>query len=281
MFSLDFSVDQIMEMMLDWIYQQIISAISTLFTGMNALGIELFDQPWVKQIISIFVGIGWTLFIAGVVVSLFEFAIEYQNGRGDPKALALNTLKGFFAVSLFSVAPVRLYTLSVAMQYGTGSGMTGFVQIDPAKDLIGIYLRIEELKIFGQVLSTVIVIMMAYAIIKVFLASLKRGGILLIQIAIGSLYMFSVPRGYTDGLIMWIKQVVALCLTSFLQSTMLICGLILFKDTWLLGLGVMLAAAEIPRIAGNFGLETAARPNVNAVINTAQSAVHLVSMVAK
>lgn len=270
-----------MEMMFDWIYQQIISAISTLFTGMNALGIELFDQPWVKQIISLFTGVGWTLFAAGVVVSVFEFAIEYQNGRGDPKALALNTLKGFFAVSLFSVVPVRLYTLSVAMQYGTGSGMTGFVQIDPAKDLIGIYLRIEELKIFGQIMSTIIVIMMAYAIIKVFLASLKRGGILLIQIAIGSLYMFSVPRGYTDGLIMWMKQVVALCLTSFLQSTMLICGLILFKDTWLLGLGVMLAAAEIPRIAGNFGLETAARPNVNAVINTAQSAVHLVSMVAK
>ena len=62
---------------------------------------------------------------------------------------------------------------------------------------------------------------------------------------------------------------------------MLIAGLILFKDAWLLGLGVMLAAGEIPRIAGNFGLETATRPNVNMVINTAQSAVHLVKMVAK
>ena len=50
---------------------------------------------------------------------------------------------------------------------------------------------------------------------------------------------------------------------------------------WLLGLGVMLASGEIPRIAGNFGLETATRPNVNMVINTAQSAVHLVKMVAK
>jgi len=212
LFSLDFSVDQIMEMMLDWIYQQIISAISTLFTGMNALGIELFDQPWVKQIISLFTGIGWTLFAAGVVVSVFEFAIEYQNGRGDPKALALNTLKGFFAVSLFSVVPVRLYTLSVAMQYGTGSGMTGFVQIDPAKDLIGIYLRIEELKIFGQIMSTIIVIMMAYAIIKVFLASLKRGGILLIQIAIGSLYMFSVPMyGYTSPVLLYFMNFFPLC----------------------------------------------------------------------
>ena len=37
------------------------------------------------------------------------------------------------------------------------------------------------------------IIMMAYAVIKVFFANLKRGGILLIQIAVGSLYMFSIP----------------------------------------------------------------------------------------
>jgi len=51
-------------------------------------------------------------------------------------------------------------------------------------------------------------ILMGYAVIKVFFANLKRGGILLIQIAVGSLYMFSVPRGYIDGFVSWCKQVV-------------------------------------------------------------------------
>ena len=46
-----------------------------------------------------------------------------------------------------------------------------------------------------------------------------------------------------------------------------------------MGLGIMLAAGEIPRIAGMFGLETAARHNINGVINTAQSAVHLSQMI--
>lgn len=46
--------------------------------------------------------------------------------------------------------------------------------------------------------------------IKVFFANLKRGGILLIQIAVGSLYMFSIPRGYTDGFTQWMKQVIGL-----------------------------------------------------------------------
>lgn len=281
MFSLDFSVDQIFEMMFDWIYQQVISLLGNVFTAMNIMGAELFNQPWVKQIVALFSNIGWCLFLAGIIVALFEFAIEYQNGRADPKSLALNIIKGFFAVSLFTVVPVKLYEMTVVMQYLMKSDMTGFIKIDPEKNIVELLIETKEMEIFGTIMSALITIMMAYAVIKVFLASLKRGGILLIQIAIGSLYMFSVPRGYTDGLVMWIKQVTALCVTTFLQSTMLICGLILFEDTWMLGLGVMLAAAEIPRIAGNFGLETAARPNLNGVINTAQSAVHLVSMVAK
>ena len=116
---------------------------------------------------------------------------------------------------------------------------------------------------------------MAYAVIKVFFANLKRGGILLIQIAVGSLYMFSVPRGYGDGFIQWCKQVVGLCLTAFLQATILVAGLMVFKDHALLGLGLMLSAGEIPRSAGAFGLDTTTRTNISSAVYTAQSAVSM------
>ena len=78
------------------------------------------------------------------------------------------------------------------------------------------------------------IILMAYAVIKVFFANLKRGGILLIQIAVGSLYMFSIPRGYTDGFTQWMKQVIGLCLTAFLQATILVAGLMVFSENALL-----------------------------------------------
>ena len=42
--------------------------------------------------------------------------------------------------------------------------------------------------------------------LKSFFANIKRGGILLIQIAVGSLYMFSIPRGYTDGFNQWCNR---------------------------------------------------------------------------
>ena len=51
-------------------------------------------------------------------------------------------------------------------------------------------------------------------------------------------------------------------MTAFLQATVLIAGLMVVKDQALLGLGLMLSAGEIPRIAGQFGLETGTKANV-------------------
>lgn len=124
-----------------------------------------------------------------------------------------------------------------------------------------------------------ILILMGYAVIKVFFANLKRGGILLIQIAVGSLYMFSVPRGYIDGFVSWCKQVIGLCLTAFLQATVLIAGLMVVKDHALLGLGLMLAAGEIPRIAGQFGLDTSTKANLMSTVYATQTAVNMTKTV--
>ena len=263
----------------DLIYQKIIELLGEFFSYMNSMGSDLFGLPWINQIVTLFSLLGWALFVVGIIVALFDFAIESQNGRGDPKALAMNIIKGFMAASLFTVVPVKLYGLAVAMQSSMSADMTGLVSPEGSGTLLDACLGAVGDMMFGPLLNILIIIMFGYSVIKVFFASLKRGGILLIQIAVGAMYMFSIPRGYTDGFVMWVKQVIATCLTAFLQSTMLVCGLILFKDYWLLGLGVMLAAAEIPRIAGLFGLETAARPNINGVVHTAQSAVHLATMV--
>lgn len=282
-FLLDIGADfvsNIFDYFSDLLYQKIIALLGDFFGVMNATGYDLFGLPWVRQIVQIFSNLGWALFIVGIVVALFEFAIESQNGRGDAKSLALNIIKGFFAVNLFCTVPVQLYGFAVALQSSMSSNMTGFIYSEGSGTLLGACLDVIEGMLLGPLLAILIAIMMGYAVIKVFFASIKRGGILLIQIAIGSLYMFSVPRGFNDGFVMWIKQVIATCLTAFLQSTMLVCGLILFKDYWLLGLGIMLAAGEIPRIAGMFGLETSVRPNINGVVNTAQSAAHLARMIA-
>ena len=288
MFIWDFVADKILGQIVDWFYGQVVGFLGNFFAEMGNMGVELFEMSWVQSIVLFFSYLAWALYGTGLVVACFECGIEYSSGRGNIRETALNAIKGFMAVSLFTVVPVRLYELSVTLQGQLTTGITGYGASigDVASDIMQEFSTVESLTDltsgpflgFGSITSGIMIlfciILMAYAIIKVFFANLKRGGILLIQIAVGSLYMFSVPRGYTDGFIQWCKQIIGLCLSAFLQATILIAGLMVFKDHALLGLGLMLSAGEIPRIAGAFGLDTTTRANIMSAVYTAQAAVN-------
>ena len=82
--------------------------------------------------------------------------------------------------------------------------------------------------------------------------------------------------------VIWILAVcLGLCLTAFLQATILIAGLMVLKDHALLGLGLMLSAGEVPRIAGQFGLDTNTRANIMSTVYAAQSAINMTRTVIK
>lgn len=295
MFIWDFAAGTILDALLDWVYSQIVGFLGNFFAVMGNMGVELFDLDWVQSIILFFSRLAWALFAVSLVVSAFECGIEYASGRANIQQTALNILKGFFAVSLFSTLPVRLYELSVTLQGTFAAGLTGYGSSigEVGKQIL---TELGEAETLGDVMSTTslgltiltspimflfCVILMAYAVIKVFFANLKRGGILLIQIAVGSLYMFSIPRGYGDAFVQWCKQVIGLCLTAFLQSTILIAGLMVFRENALLGLGLMLSANEVPRIAGTFGLDTTTRANIMSAVYTAQAAVNTTRTIAQ
>ena len=210
MFIWDFVADKILGQIVDWFYGQVVGFLGNFFAEMGNMGVELFEMSWVQSIVLFFSYLAWALYGTGLVVSCFECGIEYSSGRGNIRETALNAIKGFMAVSLFTVVPVRLYELSVTLQGQLTAGITGYGASigDVASDIMQEFSAVESLTDlasgpflgFGSITSGIMIlfciILMAYAIIKVFFANLKRGGILLIQIAVGSLYMFSVPRGY-------------------------------------------------------------------------------------
>lgn len=298
MFIWDFVAETVLGEILDWLYGQLVGFLGNFFAEMGGMGAELFEMEWVQAIVLFFSYLGWALYGVGLVVACFEAGVEYSSGRGNLRETALNAIRGFFAVSLFTGLPVRLYTLAVSLQGQLTAGITGYGSGsigEAAKDALADFNAVDSISNVTSVLPpfsglaaiptsgimlVFCLILMAYAVIKVFFANLKRGGILLIQIAVGSLYMFSVPRGYGDGFIQWCKQVIGLCLTAFLQATILVAGLMVFKSHVLLGLGLMLSAGEIPRIAGAFGLDTSTRANISSAVYTAQSAVNLTRTVA-
>lgn len=270
-----------------WLYTSVYNALSDFFSMMAGIGAELFDLPWVEEALRFFSLFGWGLFLAGLVVAIFDIAIEYQSmGRVNIKRQVLPFIWGLLAVNLVTTVPVQLYRFCVTLQ-------NTFVQ-DLAQSVVGMNLSLEEashnaLVMFipnaqtlnNPLLGLLMLICLGYCVVKCFFSNVKRGGILLTQIAVGSLHIFSLPRGYTEGFTGWCKQIVALCFTTFMQTTLLYMGLITMLTHPLIGLGVMLSANEVPRIAQQFGLDTSMRVNAMSVVHTTTSAINIGRAIAK
>jgi hypothetical protein len=273
--------------MMTWMYDTVYSAVADFFSMMGNMGAEIFDLKWVQATVYLFTLFGWGLFIAGVIVAVFDLAIEYQNGRGNVKNTMLNILKGFFACSLIGIVPIELYCFCITLQNSFANDIAFLVAGEQVADIAERSLFVlgttfsPTMAGTSGLFSLLALIAFVYCVIKVFFQNIKRGGILLIQMSVGSLYMFSVPRGYSDGFVQWMKQVVALCLTAFMQTTLLYLGLLTFPTNMLMGLGIMLAAGEVPKIAQQFGMDTSTKFNVMSVVHATTTAINLTRMVAR
>ncbi len=274
----------IWEVFLKWIYEAVYGAIADCFTLMGDMGTDLFDLSWVQACLQLFSLFGWSLFVAGLVAAIFDISIEYQSMRQfNIKRQVMPLIYGLLAVNLFTVVPVRLYTFCINTQNTLMHDLASLFAEDMAEGGLAEIAKQALMLMNGSagIFNLLAIIALGYCVIKIFFANIKRGGILLTQIAVGSLYMFSIPKGYTDGFIQWCKQVIALCLTAFLQMTLLYLGLLTWQTNILLGLGVMLSANEVPRIAQMFGLDTSARMNFSSAIYTTTSAVNLARTIIK
>ncbi len=176
----------VMDLLLDWVYAQMVGFLANFFTSMGNMGVELFEMDWVQSVVLFFSYLAWALYVVGIVVAVFECAIEYQNGRGSIKDTLLNALKGFMATSLFSVVPIRLYALSVSLSAELTAGITGMSGSfgDVASSMMTeltdapTIAEASSAVLFGSfgginpIMVLFIIFMMGYAVIKVFFANL-------------------------------------------------------------------------------------------------------------
>lgn len=310
-----FTVSNSMDQLFSWFYYGALSALTDFEQYMGNMGVEVFNNVYAQALVQFFSLLGNALLIVGCVVAFAEYAVDCQNGGGNIKNTGMNILKGFCAAELFTIIPVQLFAFSVQMEttiatifnyaglktdivpkqasgsstmanliQGPLSFFTTLVQNDPVLSVIGSIAGAvtgsgqQHVPTFASLLFLIVFLV---SFLKVLLDNLKRGAILLVQICVCSLYMFSIPRGYTDGFISWCKQVAGLCFTTFLQNLFLIIGLSAMKGSLVFGLGIMLGAAEIPRIAQGFGLETGLKANITSISMATSSFVNLGRTLAK
>ena len=272
--------DAIWDIMFEWIFNKVYGLIAELFTFINETATDIFALSWVQVFVGLFGSLAWMLFVCGLIVAVFDTAVAYESGQVNIKNTCINVLKGFMAASLVTVVPQRLYSFCVNMQ-GTfatellGNFISGTSDTMADTGLAVIFALASDISLF----SLFFMILFGYCTVKVVFANIKRGGIMLCQIAVGSLYLFGIPRGYTDGFYSWSKQVIATCLTAFLQTTILYLGLLTYTQHALLAVGICLSATEVPRIAQMYGLDTSVRVNMMSVSHTVSMGAKAVGLI--
>ena len=271
--------DAIWDIMFEWIFNKVYGLIAELFTFINETATDIFALPWVQVFVGLFGSFAWMLFVCGLIVAVFDTAVAYESGQANIKNTCVNVIKGFMAAALFAVVPQRLYELCIALQGSFSYDLLGVFLSDTYSTIADsglsvLYVLASDVSLF----SLFFIILFGYCTVKVVFANIKRGGIMLCQIAVGSIYMIGIPRGFTDGFSSWCKQVIATCLTAFLQTVILYLGLLSYTQHPLIAVGICLSANEVPRIAQMYGLDTSVRVNMMSVSHTVSMGAKAIGM---
>lgn len=246
---------------------------------------ELFKNPIALILVNFANFFGAMLWIIGFVIATGEIIINYKSNRQLSDSLhdyTLNFFKSFFAVISFTVIPLPLYVLvsNLATKISQLIINTG---IGRMKDMS--MNSLDWVSAPSNLMLLIFFIVMIFAGFKVLFSFIKRGGILMILILIGSIHMINIPRGYWDAFWSWCRQVIGLCITQFCQIAIFSAGIAVIFETltmsmshFLAGLSLLLAASEVPRIAERYGLDTSVRGNASGVVNTVATAARLIIM---
>lgn len=304
-----FTVGNSIEQLETWLYYNTLNLMNEFNKYMGNMGADLFDNNFIQGIIYFFQLLATALFAVGSVVAILEYFISYDDGKGSLKDTGMNIGRGMLASVLFMTVPVKLYQLSVNVEAAiaavvntaasasnsshtsapssSGTMIAGAIAFfenmvigNPLASVIGSIASSAasqgtQQQHVPQVSELIFLLAFAFAFLKILFGNLKRGGILFVQICVGSLYMFSIPRGYLDGFYSWCRQVIGLCFTALVQNLMLVAGLYVFKGQMIIGTGLMLAGAEVPRVAQMFGLDASVKANLTSAVHTVSSIVSL------
>ena len=307
-----------------YVYYQVVSLATTMLDEVNGYTVDLFSNSIISAILNFFSMLAWGLGLLGAGIAVMDFCVSYRTGGGGSfLGTGMNMLRLLIALLTFSSIPVLLFQFSMDIYgsvrtaaVGSMSGSSASIS-DLAKGAIdsmfqSVYGSLPSTQLTGGIWSflkqlqdgfqmtdvtdaafntnanwwaLIQLVVLVWAIFKIFFGNLKRGGILLVQICVGSLHMLSLARGYTDGFSAWCKQVAATCFTAFVQNLLYLLALIMLQDAettnLYFGLGLMLVAAEVPRIAQMFGLDTSTRGNISSVVHTTSSVFTLVRQFAR
>lgn len=287
MFVFDWIGSAIYDGLVNWVKDIVIEIAANIFDLLNVVTMDIFSNEWIHAFLyELLQPLAYTLFAVGLGVAAFEVAIAYKKGQGDLMDIFINGIKGFLASGLIIDLPIAFFwmctNLGNLMTKGVAGENFNISSLgESVMDSMTETNTVSGIEI-GTVTLIVLAIIFLVAIVKTTMQIFKRGGIMVIYMVLGVMYMFSVPRGFTDGFTGWCKQMIGLGLQIFLLSFFQIIGLwSMAYSSWMVGLGLILSATEIPRVFQSWGTETGVRGNMMGATYAASSVFRMVSSIKK
>lgn len=288
---------------MNWIFNQILNSIlqgvGQLFAWISHISLDLFSVPIVQNALILCQWVGFLLLTVGVLFGIFNYVIASKDGETvDFTSLILNIIYGLIATVMLKPAAIFIFNISTVFQnlFNILVGTVNSVQLTRPESVSSFFVRLETgLDGLGAFWSLIVIVVIIISIIIVFFQCIKRSGIYLIQIMIGYLYIFSIPSGGSDGFIEWCRQTIAIAVTNAIQVGILYIGLCLLSNNMvnikdlhvsgsinsLLGIGVILSATSVEKLAGRFGMAVNSRQHIGGAISQANASVSLGSSIGK
>lgn len=258
----------IAEALLQWIYDSMVGGLENAINSVMDIGLDVFENPgnypYVQVTVDFFQKMAWALLALGIVLAAMEAAIAYYNGRGDLGNVALNIIKSYAVCFFLTKVAIQVYKfailqvnpgwLRVLMQTGGGPPDA----FDSQGILVLFATILDGMELIGYGLHGIIMLfVLIYYLVKIYFMIFKRTALFIALLGIGSLHMVETPRGIWDGFHGWAKQIAGICFISVIQTTLLAIAARLFVDAHpLLGIGMMAACEDVPRIAERYGVDT-------------------------
>lgn len=243
-----------MDIVFTYLKDQIIGMAGKVLTYMTNASIDLFSNNLVTNILALFDFIGLILLAVGILFAIANVYIDYlESDCINVHLLIINIIKAIVAYTFIRVGAIALYDLSntintyVSQIVSTPDYNTQLSTLNTVLNNLGI----------GLIWTLLIGIVALFSVITCLIQIMKRGGLYMAQIIIGYLYIFSIPSGNTDGFFEWCKTTVAMALTNVVQIALLYIGMNLIANDatkLFLGIGVIMAAASVEKIAGRYGM---------------------------
>ena len=256
----------IADALLEWIYNSIISGFESVIEDFMHVGIEVFEHPenfpYVQVTVSFFQKLAWV-------------------------NVALNIIKSYLVCFFLTNIAIRIYKfvildinpgwLNVIMH--TGPNAPAATDSEGILILFTTILDGLELIAYG-IHGILLLFVILYYLVKIYFMIFKRTALFIALLGIGSLHMIEIPRGNWDGFTGWAKQIAGLCFVSVIQTTLLAIAARLFVDAHpMLGIGMMAACEDVPRIAERYGVDTSMNSGAAAAFGGAAHVIdHAVSL---